>query len=135
MARTFTLGTLVTRCKQRCDMENQGLIADSERKGLISTVYGEFYSLIVDSGARYFEAQGTVARARGAAVDALPADHLATIGVDHLASAGGRRRALREFMAQERNVYSGCAAAEATAYALVGSFLRLSPTPGSPQTY
>ena len=60
MARTFTLSQLITRSKQRCDMENSGLISDSEWSGLISTAYGELYSELVRAGARYFERTRTI---------------------------------------------------------------------------
>ena len=135
MARSFTLSTLVTRAKQRAEMENASFISDPEWKGIISSAYAELYSILVASGMRYFESVDSVAT-DGNSAYALPADFLASIGVDYVVNAQGERRALEELMVQERNYTAGVTGAgESFAYALVGANLELYPTPPSGQTY
>lgn len=135
MARSFTLGTLVARAKQRADMENATFVSDTEWKGYISSAFGELYSILAASGLRYFESVDVIAT-DGSAAYALPADHLATIGVDYVVNAQGERRQLAELMVQERNVFSGMSgASDAICYALAGADLVLYPTPPSGQTY
>ena len=138
MARNFTLGALVTRCRERSDMEAGGLIDDTEFKGYISTVYAELHELLSQSGLRFFESIQTITSVTdngdGGGYIALPADYLGTIGVDYQYSTNERRE-LREIMAQERNLYGGSNAGEAYAYAIVGANLILYPKPASSQTY
>lgn len=134
MARSFTVVQLITRAKQRSDMENDSMISETEWKSMLSTIYGEFYGVLVESGMRYFESEQTIST-DGSSSYALPAAFLSTVGVDYLADANGERRALREMMAQERNRYSGISGSEAYEYAIVGSNIRLYPTPASGQTY
>lgn len=135
MARTFTLGTLVTRAKQRADMENATFIADAEWKGIVSSAYAELFSLLAASGLRYFESVDTVTT-DGSAAYALPADFLSSIGVDYVVNAQGSRRQLEELMAQERNLYTGASSSgEAVAYSLVGTDLTFYPTPPTSQDY
>lgn len=134
MARTFTVTQLITRAQQRADMESSSFISDAEWKTMLSTIYGEFYGILAESGMRYYESEDTVTT-DGSSTYALPADHLATVGVDYL-SGSTQRRDLAQFMAQERNVFSSQqGASEALAYALIGSNIKLYPTPPSGQTY
>lgn len=134
MPRTFALGGLVTRAKQRADMEAQGLISDAEWKSILHTVYGEFYSLVVETGMRHFEATQTITTDGSAGYD-IPSDHLSTIGVDREEAAGARQWPLEQLMVQQRNRYSGASSGRAQAFALVGSQVLLFPTPPSGQTY
>lgn len=141
MARSFTLGTLVTRCKERADMESAEHIDDTEWKGYISTVYAKLYAILAGTGLRYFETVQSISSASltdngdGGKYVALPSDHFMTIGVDYLDSSN-LRTALDEMMVQERNLYSGMTgAAQAEAYSLVGVNLVLYPGPPSGQTY
>ncbi len=133
MPRTFTLATLVTRCKQRCDAEGQEFISDSEWKGLISTAYAELYSLVAETGLRYFETTETISTT-GAESYNEPAAMLSTVGVDYVVGLQGERRALYEIMPQERNQFRGLTG-EAVAYELIDDQLYLHPKPPSGQTY
>lgn len=134
MARSFTVAQLIVRGKQSADVEGDSSISDDEWKGQLSIAYGELYQILVDSGMRYFESTQTVTT-DGSSSYALPADHLATIGVDYEVDSAGRRCALVEGMVQERNQYAGLSRQRACQYALVGSNLELYPTPPSGQTY
>jgi len=103
VALPFTLGTLVTRCRQRFSAGDGDVLEDPEVKGLISEYYGELHALTVEKGARCFEAEATIT-ATGASGYALPFDHLTTIGVDAVLSGttGPRRPVWGPIMATER---------------------------------
>lgn len=135
MARTVTLGTLVTRCQRRADLENQDNPSASEWKEMIHLVYAELYELLVQAGMSYFDAEAVIIT-DGTAVYDLPDDHLASIGVDYVADTAGRRRQLAELMVPERNWSSGLVGApEAAAWRFTGTNLTLYPTPPSGQEY
>lgn len=126
MPRRYTMGALVTRCQQRADLENDGHV--TEWKALISEQYGDLYSIVAASGLRYFETEATIT-ATGAASYAEPDDHLATVGLDHVDSAG-TRRPLAEIMVQERHRWIGLTG-EAFAFALVDDRILLYPKPAT----
>lgn len=136
MGRTISLGTLVTRCKQRCDLENAGNPGDPEWKSYISQVYAELFSIIAETGMRHFETESNIVTTGGASY-ALPSDHLSTIGVDYLVNAStDERRRLVETMIQERNLMRGApGSSEARSYSIVGTNVVLGPTPPAGQTY
>jgi hypothetical protein len=91
MAMSITLGTLVTRCRERANREGDGQLVDTEFKDLISEKYGELHALVSEKGARYFETEVTI----DLSTLALPADHLSTLGVDMVISGStGPRRPL-----------------------------------------
>lgn len=129
MARTLTLGTLVTRCQQRADLENDGHIAASEWKSLVSEAYGELHGITAEAGLRHFETTATIA-ANGAASYALPADHLATIGIDQVLDSAGRRRPLVELMMQEQPAVVG-ATGTARYFVIAAGNIELYPVPAS----
>lgn len=134
MPRTFTLGTLVTRCKQEADMENSSFISDNEWKGIISTVYAVLYGKVAETGLRYFETLQTITT-DGSADYPEPSDHMFTLGMDWV-EASGKRHELYELMWQERNRFSGITSAtHAEAFAVRDNEILLYATPPSGQTY
>jgi hypothetical protein len=139
MGRTLTLGTLVDRAQQRCDLENSDLISDSEWKGMVSSVYGEHYSILVASGLRYYETTTSIASSSlasdgaGGSKVALPSDYLSTLGVDR--QQGERWHPLEEIMIQERNDITYLTGSRGLYYATIGANLHIYPSPGSDQTY
>jgi hypothetical protein len=133
MPRTFTLGTLVTRCQQRCDAEGQEFISTSEWKGMISTSYAELFSLVAETGLRYFEATESIT-STGAESYTEPVAMMSTVGVDYLVNLQGERRALYELMPQERNRFRGLTGT-AVAYELIDDQLFLHPKPPTGQVY
>lgn len=143
MARTFTLDTLITRAKERSDLENSTHIDDSEWKGYISTAYAQLHSILVASGMRYFESVQSISSTSdltdngdGGGYVALPAGFLSTIAVDRI-NTSGSREALFELMVQERNAFSGVTlgSQDAVAWSHSGSNLVLYPKPPGGQTY
>lgn len=135
MARNFTVLQLIDRAKNRMDMANSDALTDAEWKENLSSVYGELYEEVADSGMRYFETEATIT-ADGSASYALPSDHLSTIAIDGEVSPGGRRFPVVEQMVQERNGYQGAlSSGQAKEFAIVGSTLKLYPVPASGSYY
>ncbi len=134
MPRLFTLANLILKCQRRADMENSRLISDSEWKALISEQYGDLFSTVADTGLQYFEYTFEIVT-DGTDHYSEPTDHLGTISLDRIVDAAGRRRPLKEIMAQERWMWSGRTGGEAQVYAHVDDLIYLYPTPASGQTY
>lgn len=133
MPRRYAMSTLVSRCQQRCDMETSGLITTAEWKSLVSEQYGDLYSVVADSGYRYFEYLATLTTT-GAAYVAEPTDHLATIAVLYVVDASGHRRRLRALSPQERPRWGG-RTGTAWFYEFVDDRIYLYPVPPSGQSY
>lgn len=128
MARLYTMGSLVLRCQRRADLENSGLISGPEWKAMISESYGEMYSIVCDSGMRYFETTSTIA-ATGAASYTEPSGVMSYVAIDRIDSAGFRY-ALRPRAPQERSRYV-TQTGDAAEYDLVDDQIRLWPKPSS----
>ena len=135
MARSFTIAQLITKGRRRCDQENRDILSAAEWQEELNTVFGEFHGLLTDAGMRYYETEDTITGVAGTQDYALPADFLATIGVDYEQSTGGQRTELTSFLAQERNVFSGSTGGQSMAYSLIGQNVRLYPAPATGQTY
>lgn len=135
MPHLRTMGTLVTRCKQRCDLERAGHITPGEWKALVSEAYGcDVYAVVCDAGLQYFEYTFDI-NADGSSSYDEPEDHLSTIVLDRVYS-DGRRRQVREIMAQERARWAGrSAGGDAVVFAHVDDLIYFYPTPPSGQTY
>jgi hypothetical protein len=119
----------VTRCQQRCDLEEDDHISGSEWKSLVSEMYGEMYSIVEGAGLRYFETEASIT-ATGATTYALPSDHLATIYIARVTDSAGHQVRLRRLMVQERVAFVGLTG-EAYAYELASTNIVLHPTPAS----
>lgn len=138
MARSFTVGTLVTRAKERADLEGSSFIDDSEWKGYLSTAYAQLHSILAESGLRFFESTQTVTawtdNGDGGGRVALPSDHFSTVGVARVLS-DGRRLELYELMAQYRNAFAGSSSNDGQAFSLVGANLVVYPKPVDGDSY
>lgn len=126
MALSITLGTLVTRCKQRAKKESESQIETPEWKELISEHYDDLHGVAVETGSRFFESEATI----NLSTLALPSDHLATVGVDFVFDSAGHRRELAQLMVQERTIFAG-RTGEAFYFALAASTIPLYPTPST----
>lgn len=136
MPRSFALSVLITRCKQRADLENSTHITDAEWSALISEQYGDLFSVVASSGLRYFESRTTLTTT-GAATVTVPTAHYATVRLDWLVTGvtTGERRELDELMSPEEPDWAGVSGSCARAYAVSGSTIYLYPTPPTGQTY
>lgn len=131
MARSVVLSTLVTRCQQRTDKENDTSITTSEWKSLISEAYAELVEIVASAGLRQYESTSSII-ANGAASYAAPSDLLATVSIELLVdgTTTGHRRLLDEIMVQEIERWAGTTG-PAQVYAVAGDLLYLYPNPSS----
>jgi hypothetical protein len=131
MPRLITMGTLVTRCKNRADKANSDHV--SEWKELIHEVYGaDIYNVVAETAGRYFETLATLTTS-GAAYVSEPADHLSTVRVDYVASSTDRRQ-LHRIMPGEEAKLAGLTGGEPIYYSLIDDRIYLWPTPPTGKT-
>jgi hypothetical protein len=136
MPRNLTMGDVLLRCQQRADKVGDDHIGGddtAEWQRLISEVYGDLFSVVAETGLRYFEYTATLTTDGTAYVDE-PADMLSTIRLDYVPTTG-QRRELAELMQAEQPAMSNQIGTEARAYALVDDRIYLYPTPPTGQTY
>ena len=129
----FLMSDLRLRCQRRVDKENDLQIGTSEWNALISEQYGELWSIVADSGMRYFETLLSITTT-GALSYNEPVDHYETVGMCQVVNAAGNRRDLEEFMEQQRSQWSGMTG-DARGYSMIDDQIYLYPTPPSGQTY
>jgi hypothetical protein len=128
--RSVTLGTLVTRCQQRADKENDSSIGTTEWKTLVSEMVGELHELADEAGHRYFETTATIT-ATGASSYTVPADHLATIRIVKVDANGRNPRKLVEVQVHDDEHPLSGQTGEARFYAVIGQTIEFYPNPAS----
>lgn len=126
MPRNVTIANLITRCKQRADLENDSHVSDAEWQTMLSEMVGEMQGIVSEAGFAYFKSEATISLS----TFALPDDHLATIGVAFVFDSAGRRRTLREIAEQERNDWLG-QVGEARVFIMNAQTVELYPVPSS----
>jgi excinuclease UvrABC helicase subunit UvrB len=134
MARTVTVGTLLTRVRQRADRPvDDDFITDAEIIGYIDAAYTEIYDILVSKGIGQYESIQSIS-ADGSATYSLPADFYACLGVDVRLDASDW---IDLPMAQinERNYWSDDSTGYARAYRIHGSVIEFYPAPQSGQSY
>lgn len=129
MPRLYRLDDIRLRCQRRANKEGDPSISIPEWNALISEQYGDLYSEVEKTGMRYFESTSTIT-ANGAASYAVPADHLATLGIDRITDSVGSRTTLDEMMSPERVRWAG-QVGDAQSYAIVGQLVYLFPKPAT----
>lgn len=129
MPRNVSMGTLVTSCQREADAEGDTTITVPEWKRWISQQYATLYSIVVQSGFRYFESSVPIV-ATGAASYPLPSDHDCTIGIDRVLDGAGRIDSLGELMIAERDRLASITG-DALYYSLVGQSIVFYPQPSS----
>lgn len=136
MPRIFTVGDLIRRARERVEMENTDYVTDAELKGILSTGYGELYSVLVASGMRYFVSDQTINGDGQASGFALPNDYLSTASVWYVrgnSSTNERLTPLDEIMQQERHLWPGVRPAQV--YILGQAEIELLPIPPMGKEY
>lgn len=128
--RSVLLSAIVTRCKQRADMENDGHIGTTEWQTLISEMVGELHELADEAGLRYFETTATIT-ATGASSYTLPTDHLSTIRISKVDTSGARRAPLREVQVHHADGHLRGRTGDAQCYAIIGQTVEFYPNPSS----
>lgn len=129
MPRNVPMGTLVTSCQREADAEGDPSITVPEWKRWISQQYAKLYSIVVQSGFRYFESTATIAT-NGAASYPLPSDHDCTNGIDRVLDGAGRIVSLDELMIAERDRMSAMVG-DASYYSVAGQTIVFYPSPTS----
>ena len=129
MPRRFTMSVLLDRCRKRADKVGDESLSDADLQALISEVYGELYSLVAETGHRYFETYATISTT-GAASYTEPADHLGTVRMERVLDSAGRTTPLREVGAREQTYWNG-STGTARVFALVDDQIYLYPVPAS----
>ena len=128
--RSVLLSAIVTRCKQRADMENDSHIGATEWQTLISEMVGELHELADEAGARYFETTATIT-ATGASSYTLPTDHLSTVRICKAEASGRRMPPVREVQAHDADGHLRGQTGDARYYAVIGQTIEFYPNPGS----
>jgi hypothetical protein len=134
MARNYTIAQLITRAKERADMESTTFVDDTEWQGYINNGYAELVDLLIDARIHQFETTATITTAAGTASYAVPADHYRTLAVDYLLNSTTYIE-VPQLMFEERNNYQASVGGGAYGWRLVGENVVLYPTPQSVQTY
>ncbi len=129
MPRIYTMETLRTRCQQRCDQENSSFISDAEWNALISEQYGDLWSVVAETGLRYFETSTTITADGSASYDE-PTDHYSTIAVTRVMDSAGRECSLTPAGHQQEVNLRGLTG-DAQFWTLVDDQLCLYPRPSS----
>jgi len=132
MPRLILMSDLRTRIQRRCDKESDPSVQTPEWNALISEQYGELWSIVAQTGLRYFETVATYVTT-GALYVAEPSDHYETVDVRRV-FADGRRASLDEAMEAEIAQLQGIQG-DSYKYSLIDDRLYLYPTPPAGQTY
>lgn len=138
--RTLTLKDLRTAVRDRADMTDDladGFVTDPELTRYISSSYTWLWAKLVQAQLGHpEEKEQAILTTAGITAYPVPADYLATLGVDWL--NGTEYQGLRKFDVTERNRYQ-VAGSSAVVYRVVGTGptakVRLAPPPPAGQTY
>lgn len=136
MPRLFTVAQLLSRGRVIADAENDANITDAFLQTMLATVYGTMWGTVVEQGLRHVEKRATLVTAGpNPNVLAIPADHFATVRLDHLDAT--LRSPVREIMPQELDTYGQPtgSAQRASFFELVAGEILLYPTPPIGQSY
>ena len=120
------VSVILTRCRQRADLENDTHVSEAELQTLVSEQVGEMQMLVGGAGYNYFKTEATISLS----TFAVPTDHLSTIGVGFGYDTAGRRRPLVELMEQDRDGFLGTTG-EAQFYILNAQTIELYPVPSA----
>lgn len=136
MARRFFVSALLSRIRAVTDTEGDDHITDSFLKAQLSTIYGQLWGTVVETGLRYFETRTSLVTDGSNLLDE-PDNQFAVVGLDHIESGTGRRYEVTELMAQERTwvAQPWVTGTRARFFELVDDQFRLYPTPPTGQTY
>lgn len=140
MPRRFTMAALETRARQMTDAENDGHVTQAYIFNQISSLYGELWGTVAETGYRYFERRTVIASGAsvgGANVLDEPDDHFATVRLAYLEPTTLRPRVLTEIMPQEQDLmtFGQGTGAWAQYFELVDDQFLLYPLPPAGQSY
>lgn len=138
MGYNITVSSLVTNARQRANKERSNFVTDAEILQLVDRSYKELYDLVVTSYQDYYAEDYDFSTVGGQKDYPLPDNFYKLLGVDMYIDAD-RFVTLRQFMFQERNKYrfnmiTPTIPAQILQYHILGSNLRLMPSPTSATT-
>jgi hypothetical protein len=128
MPRRLTFSDAATLCLQRADAEGDPHIDPAELAAMMSSSYGDAYSVVAKSGGRYFETTYQIT-ATGADSYDEPDDHLSTIGME-LVSTTKRRTPVHQLAIQHRHRWAG-RTGQARRFVIIDDQIFLYPVPSS----
>lgn len=136
MARRFRVDDLLGRVRQVADCEGDDHITDTFLKTQLSTIYGQAWGVVVETGLRYFETRTSLI-SDGSNVLSEPANIFCHVGLDYIEAGTSRRRPVTEMMAQERTWVDQpwITGTFARFFETVDDQILLYPTPPTGQTY
>lgn len=128
MARSFTVGTLVTRAQRLADMENSSFVTPSEWRAYLSASYARLYNRLASAGLAPVESTQTIT-GTGVATYALPTDYFATIRIDYLDSGSRPIPLVKMSTRNEHEWDTGGTVSQACAYRIAKPYMKLLPKP------
>lgn len=134
MARTFTVAELATKIRDRGDFNESPYITDAFLIDALDSAKAEVYDIVVS---KFEDAYTTISGLSATAGDpdvSLPTNFYKLIGVD-LDAGGGQFSTVHRWNLHERNLFDGTLGGSSYRYRLVGSELRLIPTPASDEDF
>jgi hypothetical protein len=127
MPRRYAMSTIVERCQTLADLENDDHIPEAVWKSFVHMVYGELWSVVNETGHRYFETSYDVTADGSTSYDE-PESHFSTIVITRV--DGSNEYPLRQLRPREEAAYKG-QTGTAVGWTLVDDQLWLYPTPAS----
>lgn len=134
MAQTVTVSSLITKVRQRANMENSTFVTDSEIVGYLNDSYKKLWGLLIATSEDYALSSTTIAVVGGTDTYNLPSDFYKLKAFDYPTTAGVAN--VKRFMFSQRNKFKSqtlaalFAPAEAPyRYHLQGSQVRFIPVP------
>lgn len=132
MARSVTVQELVDEVKVLVEDPDGVLLTSDQYVRRVNRAYARLHSYYVGCEPDRYRTEATITAISGTAAYALPADWLATIGIDYV--NGNCRDALERLQEEERNDYIG-ENGVARAFRLLGTNVVLYATPLTGQAY
>ncbi len=132
MPRRKAYSYWAARARKLADVENDDHLSSAESAECLNEVYGDLYSLGANGADAYWQTTHSFT-ADGSDSYREPDDHLSTICLEYIDSAG-QRTPLSKLLAQERYLYSGrneSFSDSAEAYSLIDDAIFLYPNPSS----
>lgn len=130
MANTTTRAQLRTRARQLADRESSTFVSDTELNTRADVSASELHDILVTRFEDYFESKSTIVMVSGTSDYALPTDFYKDLWVDFV--TGSKNYTMKRYMNMERNRRQfGTAQAGIAQYRIIGSLIRVIPTPGS----
>ena len=137
MANTATRATMRARVRQQADIVNSTHVTDAEINTWVDIGLSELHDILVSHFEDYLESSSDITTVSGTSDYALPSTFYKLLAADLV--EGGTRYSLGRYMHRERNRYQDSVGGIGRyvalfKYRVIGTNLRLVPTPTSART-